>query len=870
MKNKLIVFSSIGSASLTFLIIIAVYKIYGYAPFGNMSLAAMDANIQYLDFFAYFKDVLTGENSLLYTFGKTLGGSNIAVFSYYLSSPFSLLVIFFNKENLHTFFDLIIALKLSLAAATFYVYMNIRFTLADEKTCLSKCIHLIMPVSYALSQYSIAQSSNVMWLDGVYMLPLILAFIYKLLHDSKHNWQLSICVALSILFNWYTAGINCLYSGIYFLIELGLIWAEHRNQTRIWNIKYCFIKLWKYLYSMAIGVLISGIIFLPTIAALKNSSRGTLEFSRLLNISFTGEIPSAITKYSLGALSENGSVSLYCGSVTLIGCMGAFLSKGISKKRKLILGCFLGITILSFYWNPLWIIFSLFKDASSYWYRYSYIGIFTFLFIASMLFIQKDIRQDIAALCKAVVCFAFFQLVLNYVRPTVDVQLLYRTVCLLCMILCIIIILSCYPFRRKAIHILLNAALILCVVFELFYNTHLLTRNYFVTDVPQYRAYIEGEEKQIGAIKEYDAQEPYRITQTVTRNMQENALTANYNESLAYNYWSISGYTSSPDDIQRNFLDRLGYRINGDNMCIVNTSILGADALLGVKYVRSQYQINGLEKIGNLKSVNNKEVYRNPYSLPFAFRYGSTNFDTTPFDMNGNPFEYQNYLYSQLLGEKINLYIPLHYNMSRNDSQQTVGYQLKIPDGNYAVYGNLPWNWEVNAVLDINHQLQTAYSQWLSPSVFYVPTQSGDVSASVSVTAGDLNGFSYGREQFCALDLSELERVTEILSMQTSDIIEIQNGYVHIKTCSDGEDRIYISIPYDKGWKISLNGHIVKPELFADCMYSIPLEIGSNEIEMTYSPPGLNAGIGSTFLGLGLLISCYLIESKVYSRKQRK
>ena len=238
--------------------------------------------------------------------------------------------------------------------------------------------------------------------------------------------------------------------------------------------------------------------------------------------------------------------------------------------------------------------------------------------------------------------------------------------------------------------------------------------------------------------------------------------------------------------------------------------------------------------------------------------------------MNGNPFEYQNYLYSQLLGEKINLYIPLHYNMSRNDSQQTVGYQLKIPDGNYAVYGNLPWNWEVNAVLDINHQLQTAYSQWLSPSVFYVPTQSGDVSASVSVTAGDLNGFSYGREQFYALDLSELERVTEILSMQTSDIIEIQNGYVHIKTCSDGEDRIYISIPYDKGWKISLNGHIVKPELFADCMYSIPLEIGSNEIEMTYSPPGLNAGIGSTFLGLGLLISCYLIESKVYSRKQRK
>lgn len=58
-----------------------------------------DGNIQYLDFFSYFKDVLSGENSLIYTFSKTLGGSNIAVFSYYLASPFNLLIIFLKKQN---------------------------------------------------------------------------------------------------------------------------------------------------------------------------------------------------------------------------------------------------------------------------------------------------------------------------------------------------------------------------------------------------------------------------------------------------------------------------------------------------------------------------------------------------------------------------------------------------------------------------------------------------------------------------------------------------------------------------------------------------------------------------------------------------
>ena len=40
---------------LTFLIILTIYRYAGYAPFGNASLAAMDANIQYLDFFPISK-----------------------------------------------------------------------------------------------------------------------------------------------------------------------------------------------------------------------------------------------------------------------------------------------------------------------------------------------------------------------------------------------------------------------------------------------------------------------------------------------------------------------------------------------------------------------------------------------------------------------------------------------------------------------------------------------------------------------------------------------------------------------------------------------------------------------------------------------
>ena len=55
---------------LTFCVLIFLFWMKGLAPFGTKSLVVMDADIQYLDFFCYFKDVLEGKNSIGYSFGK--------------------------------------------------------------------------------------------------------------------------------------------------------------------------------------------------------------------------------------------------------------------------------------------------------------------------------------------------------------------------------------------------------------------------------------------------------------------------------------------------------------------------------------------------------------------------------------------------------------------------------------------------------------------------------------------------------------------------------------------------------------------------------------------------------------------------------
>ena len=57
-----------------------------------------------------------------------------------------------------------------------------------------------------------------------------------------------------------------------------------------------------------------------------------------------------------------------------------------------------------------------------------------------------------------------------------------------------------------------------------------------------------------------------------------------------------------------------------------------------------------------------------------------------------------------------------------------------------------------------------AYSGWLSPSVFYIPTENrgeGE-TAVVELSAVDRDGLEEGEEQFYALDLEVLEMVSDL------------------------------------------------------------------------------------------------------------
>ena len=162
----------IASALIPFVLLLAALAYTGSVPFGNNSILWRDAEIQYIDFVAYLRTMLRGENDFLYSFNKNLGGEMVSLLSYYLASPFSLLFAFASDETLPAVFTLVAVLKMSLCGLSFFY--------ASARLYGCKGIHLAFSTAYALMAYNVLYGWSIMWLDGVLVLPMVGLGLYYL------------------------------------------------------------------------------------------------------------------------------------------------------------------------------------------------------------------------------------------------------------------------------------------------------------------------------------------------------------------------------------------------------------------------------------------------------------------------------------------------------------------------------------------------------------------------------------------------------------------------------------------------------------------------------------------------------------------
>ena len=598
--------------------------------------------------------------------------------------------------------------------------------------------------------------------------------------------------------------------------------------------------------------------FLPAVFALSQGKGGNLNWEYLTDYHLIGNPFSVLSGYTIGATSRFGFASLFCGSLVALGVICFFVSEQNSCRIKIITGLFLAFSILIYYSNGLFGIFSLLKQADSYWYRYSYVSIFGLCAVASENYsaYNGNRKKILFAACIAL-CIAQLICTKKFYHDHIKLALIGE----MCLILDVMLVIYLSNTTDHTISFfykeILCAILSISVISEMMLNSSLLIRAYSDASVREFERYEHEEKELISSIRNYDPDE-YRMTQLQTRSMNYQRTTANFNESLAFNYWSVEQYTSAASILQLEWCDKVGYQNWLNSMTVKATSILPVDSFLGVKYVLSPYPINELELINDIPMKNGKQVYLNPYSLPFAFRVQG---DRT-VDVGKDPFEHINHFYSSLLGREVAVFHPLQY--SRTESENKYIYTLSRIEDTMMCYGNLP-NKEVGGHISIEGGITYPYSHFHAPTVFYIPTSAKN-NGEVKVTLSLDNPDALLHEEFYYLDLEEFTEIIKQLKIQAADAINIRNGYLGCDV-EGGEDTYLVtSISAEKGWAINVNGVTVEPRLLDDTFYLIPLQEGNNHVEMIYRLPYAYTGAVLSILAVSILL---LMKRETKKSKRR-
>ena len=380
------------------------------------------------------------------------------------------------------------------------------------------------------------------------------------------------------------------------------------------------------------------------------------------------------------------------------------------------------------------------------------------------------------------------------------------------------------------------------------------------------------------------------------------------NESMGFGYMAVENYTSCPQNTQMDMLDRFGYPVYSDRILPKSTFLQPVDSLLGVRYILSPYEVRGAEQTGPSEPLNGKLAYRNDYALPLAFRSAlpagspflsdpdqepdselqtdpdsqsdpdsksdsdprsdqdlqpgpraGAEEDSDPAAAEENaaaPFEYWNRVYRALTGSDRPIMEELEYTGDKSDGE--ILYTIDVPEGNYAVYGNITHRKDANAYLNLNGRFNIPYARWQAVQVFHVPSDGDEQTVTVRYKAESLHRIT--DVKFYGLNLDTFREVTDRLRQGSPSSLSLGKGKVSIETEGRDGEILFTSIPYDDGWKIKMNGDQITPVLFENCLICIPLRDGENHIQMTYTAPGLRPGIVLSILGICALAAAAALK----------
>lgn len=782
-----------------FLILLTMYLKLGTID-GNYILIS-DMEAQYNSLLQYFKNILNGTESLFYSFHKGLGGEMFTTFTYYLASPLNFLVIFFDNTHIPDCAFLIILIKIGLSGLTMNFFL-------DYKYNKNYNLNFVISLCYALMSYTVNYYFNIMWLDSVYMLPLVTMGLDMLINHNKNTLYL-IALSYMIICNYYMAYMVCIFCVMYLIYQFII----NRNFDKKIIVKFILFSI--------LAALIASFILIPTIIKIKSfaSTQGNLNITyNYLYNTFKDMIQNMIIGgHNCSNVTNEYGIYMFTSNICVILLLIYFFNQKVEKRNKIALFIILLIFMLSFYLLPLKYIWHGFSLPSFYNNRNSFIFNFIILIICIPSYYKCDRIEK--RYCFIISIFYLALTILNIIILG-KTMLMNLFITYIFVIIYMILLFTIKNYRIYKFQYILWIFIIL----ELFINLYLS----FVTKTVvsyTYSDYINN----ICPIM-ISSSLDYRSENLMHKNGID-GLTCGYNSTTTF----LSTLTN--DDLKN--LNKFGYYAGGKVQYNLGANTLLIDSILGTKYylLSEGSKINYLKNTNNCQNVgiynknsndiNNEEycLYENSNSLGISYIVKNIDFDDT-----NNVFENQTELIKNMTGINKEYLYKLDYIYRENKfyiNNNKERFYIYIyadinVDDKIAIYadGKQIYTSEDSSSLTLNNGVLEVYSN-------------NDITT-LKIKVND-NSDTISKIMVYGIDNKVENEAYNILKNNTVNITNISTDYMLETVDAKEEGYLLFTIPYDKNIDIYIDGEKNKSLKAYNYFLSTKISEGKHIVKIKYN-----------------------------------
>ncbi|KRL94268.1 hypothetical protein FD28_GL000413 [Levilactobacillus hammesii DSM 16381] len=842
------------------IVIMSVYFAYRHMePFGSNSLLTVDLGQQYVDFFSYFRRaILRDPSSIFFSFSNGLGGEMLGTWAYYLLSPLNWILLFFSGTTLTTGIYFLTVIKYGLGGLAFS-WLLIK---ATKQSGLNAVAFSTM---YALMGWFIANQLNIIWMDTIYLLPLVFYGLYSMLRTGKWRTYV-IWLTIALVVNYYMAFMICLFMVLQFIV---ISVDQYTNRHDL------FYKVKLFLKTSIVSALLAAFVLLPTWWSLSQSkAQYTVKSVQWKFEYFPFKMISKLFSGTFTfAQMENGMPNLFIGAIALLGALFYFFDNRVKIRTRITAGFITFFLALSMCYQPLDLLWHAGQFPVWYPYRFSFVVGFWLIWLASQT-ITKDFEPSWKA---TLLIFLIVSIGIVYIGLTIKdfkyLQMYQIILGIVFLVLAFILILS--PIKHKGIYPVL---FLIVAITDVSTNMVISLDNINYTPQSEYSMYTNRLQVLVNKVQRQD-KGFYRIGKTFLRTKGD-AFQTGFNGGgvftsvLPQNIPAFYGHIGSVDGA--GFVD------------YTNGSLL-TDSLLNMKYFFHQKVIkSGAIDITNpLKASANKadlsayriidqtqsvDIYKNSSALPLG--YVANRQILSLKNGSQDPTKFQGNWLAALTGNSLNkqIFSVQNFNKITFDNVQK---QYKVTEAVFKKVDNSkPASFSLyfkpktndSYYLTLGAQLNEKTVSFLlndKPLAQSNPYRHTVLVSVANHAKGKLQKLTVNLPQpsihlqnftLYSLNSSELKTAVDQLKSQPWKIKKHTNRFLIGDVNSTQADQVLnTSIPYSQGWTAKINGKKVKTYKTVDMFTAVKLPKGQSTVSFSYWPPLLNIGVlvsSVTLLGL--------------------